>query len=92
MLVVDEKGFTLIELIGSSAIAIALLALVAGIITSQGDFFSREIALGQMQSDGRGAVDFLDRSTRNSGYNVSRGSRYLAASDHYISMVCDEND
>ena len=92
LLVVDEKGFTLIELIVSSAIAIALLALVAGIITSQGDFFSREIALGQMQSDGRGAVDFLDRSTRNSGYNVIRGSRFLAASDHYISMVFDEND
>ncbi|MBL78552.1 MAG: hypothetical protein CMH70_00575 [Nitrosomonadaceae bacterium] len=88
----DETGFTLIELMISSAIAIALLALVAGIITSQGDFFSREIALGEMQSDGRAAIDFLDRSTRNSGYNVIRGSRFLAASDHYISMVYDEDD
>ena len=92
LLVVDEKGFTLIELIVSSAIAIALLALVAGIITSQGDFFSREITLGQIQSEGRAAIDFLDRSTRNSGYNVIRGSRFLAASDHYISMVYDEDD
>ena len=34
-----EKGFTLIELMIGSLIAIALLALIAGIIKSQGNSF-----------------------------------------------------
>ena len=88
----DEGGFTLIELLVSAGIAIALLALIAGIITSQGDTFSRQIVLGQMQANGRDAVDFLSRSIQNAGYNISRGSRFLAASDHYISTVFDEDD
>ncbi|MDP7421427.1 MAG: prepilin-type N-terminal cleavage/methylation domain-containing protein, partial [bacterium] len=69
----DERGFTLIELLVSAGIAIALLALIAGIITSQGDTFSRQIVLGQMQANGRDAVDFLSRSIQNAGYNISRG-------------------
>ncbi len=88
----DEGGFTLIELLVSAGIAVALLALIAGIITSQGDTFSRQIVLGQMQANGRDAVDFLSRSIQNAGYNISRGSRFLAASDHYISTVFDEDD
>ena len=78
----DKKGFTLVELLISSAIAITLLALIAGIITTQGNTFSRQIALGQMQANGRDAVDFLSRNVQNAGYNISRGSRFLAASDH----------
>ena len=87
-----EKGFTLIELIIGSLIAIALLALIAGIIKSQGYTFSRQLGVGQMQANGRAAVEFLSRSIQNAGYNISRGSRFLAASDHYISTVFDEND
>ena len=87
-----EKGFTLIELIIGSLIAIALLALIAGIIKSQGYTFSTQLGVGQMQANGRAAVEFLSRSIQNAGYNISRGSRFLAASDHYISTVFDEND
>ena len=38
----SEKGFTLIELIVSSVVVIVLLALVSGIIKSQGNTFSRQ--------------------------------------------------
>ena len=87
-----EKGFTLIEIMIGSAVAILLFALVSGIIKSQGNIFSRQLSLSQMETNGRAAIDFLSRSIQNAGYNISRGSRFLAASDHYISTVFDEND
>jgi prepilin-type N-terminal cleavage/methylation domain-containing protein len=88
----NEQGFTLTELLVGSAISLALLALVAGIIQSQGDTFSRQSQLGQMQANGRAAVDFITRNVQNAGFNVTRGKRFLAASDHYISMVFDEDN
>ena len=57
-----EKGFTLIELIVSSVVIIVLLALVSGIIKSQGNTFSRQLSLNQMENNGRAAIDFLSRS------------------------------
>ncbi|MBT6296378.1 MAG: hypothetical protein HOJ14_07455, partial [Nitrospina sp.] len=87
-----EKGFTLIEIMVGSAVVIFLFALVSGIIKSQGNIFSRQSSLSQMETNGRAAIDFLSRSIQNAGYNISRGSKFLAASDHYISTVFDEND
>ena len=88
----NERGFTLTELLVGTAISLALLALVAGIIQSQGDTFSRQGQLGQMQANGRAAVDFITRSVQNAGFNVTRGKRFLAASDHYITMVFDDDN
>lgn len=88
----DERGFTMTELIVGSAISLILLALVAGVLTSQKSTFTRQSQLGQMQASGRAAVDFVTRSVQNAGYNVSRGKRFLAASDHYITMVFDDDD
>ena len=88
----DERGFTLTELLIGTAISLALLALIAGIIQSQGDTFSRQSQLGQMQANGRAAVDFITRSVQNAGFNVTRGKRFLAASDHYITMVFDDDN
>ena len=88
----DERGFTLTELLVGTAISLALLALIAGIIQSQGDTFSRQSQLGQMQANGRAAVDFITRSVQNAGFNVTRGKRFLAASDHYITMVFDDDN
>ena len=79
-----EKGFTLIEIMVGSAVVIFLFALVSGIIKSQGNIFSRQSSLSQMETNGRAAIDFLSRSIQNAGYNISRGSKFLAASDHYI--------
>ena len=88
----NERGFTLTELLIGTAISLSLLALIAGIIQSQGDTFSRQSQLGQMQANGRAAIDFITRSVQNAGFNVTRGKRFLAASDHYITMVYDEDN
>ena len=90
--IMNDRGFTLTELLVGTAISLALLALVAGIIQSQGDTFSRQSQLGQMQANGRAAVDFISRSVQNAGFNVTRGKRFLAASDHYITMVFDDDN
>jgi hypothetical protein len=45
-----------------------------------------------MEANGRSVVDFLSRGVQNAGYNINRGTRFLAASDHFISQVFDEND
>lgn len=88
----NEQGFTMTELLIGSAISLILLALVAGIIQSQKSTFSRQSQLGQMQANGRATVDFITRSVQNAGFNVTRGKRFLAASDHYITMVFDDDN
>jgi prepilin-type N-terminal cleavage/methylation domain-containing protein len=88
----NENGFTLTELVIASAISLALLAIIGGVIKLQGNTFKQQIGSGQMQANGRAAVDFISRSIQNAGYNIARGSRFLAASDHYISTVFDDND
>jgi prepilin-type N-terminal cleavage/methylation domain-containing protein len=88
----NDDGFTLTEVIIATAVGLSILALVSGIIKFQGNFFSKQLSLNQMETNGRAAIDFLSRSIQNAGYNINRGSRFLAASDYYISTVFDEND
>ena len=89
----NESGFTLIELLVASTVSVLLLAVVAGVVTSLGDSFVLQNQLNKMQTNGRAATEFLSRAVQNAGYNVFRGTRYLAASDHYISAVYDaDND
>lgn len=88
----NESGFTMAELLIGSAISLLMLALVAGIISSQKSTFSRQSQLGQMQANGRASVDFVTRSVQNAGFNVTRGKRFLAASDNYITMVFDDDN
>jgi type II secretory pathway pseudopilin PulG len=88
----NESGFTMTELLVGTAISLILLGLVAGIIQSQTKTFQRQSGLGEMQSNGRAAVDFVTRSVQNAGYNIERGQRFLAASDHYLTMVFDDDN
>ena len=89
---INQKGFTLIELLLVSLVSIILLGLIAGIFQSQTGIFTRELNQGTMEANGRSVIDFLSRGVQNAGYNISRGSRFLAASDHYMSLVFDEDD
>lgn len=89
---INESGFTMAELLIGSAVSLLMLGLVAGIISSQKSTFSRQSQLGQMQANGRASVDFVTRSVQNAGFNVNRGKRFLAASDHYITMVFDDDN
>ena len=58
----NENGFTLTELVIASAISLALLAIIGGVIKLQGNTFKQQIGSGQMQANGRAAVDFISRS------------------------------
>ncbi len=88
----NERGFTLIELLVASAISIMLLALIAGIFSSQSRTFVLQDQLNKMQTNGRSATEFFSRAVQNAGYNVFRGTRFLAASDHYLTAVYDEDN
>jgi prepilin-type N-terminal cleavage/methylation domain-containing protein len=89
---INESGFTMTELLVGTAISLILLGLAGGIIQSQTKTFQRQSQLGQMQANGRSAVDFVTRSVQNAGYNIERGKRFLAASDHYLTMVFDDDN
>jgi hypothetical protein len=62
-------------------------------VTSQGNIFTAQNQLNEMQANGRGTTEFMSRAVANAGYNVVRGTKFLAASDHFISAVYDaDND
>lgn len=89
----NENGFTLVEFIVASAVSLILLGILAGVVTSQGNIFTMQGQLNEMQANGRGATEFMSRAVANAGYNVLRGTKFQAASDHYISAVYDaDND
>jgi prepilin-type N-terminal cleavage/methylation domain-containing protein len=88
----NEKGFTLIELLVVSTVSVLLIALVSGIFQSQSDTFVLQNQLNKMQTNGRASVDYFSRLVQNSGYNVVRGTRFLAASDHYLTSVFDKDN
>jgi type II secretory pathway pseudopilin PulG len=88
----NENGFTMTELLVGTTISLILLGLVAGIIQTQTKTFQRQSQLGEMQANGRAAVDFVTRSVQNAGFNINRGKRFLAASDHYVTMVFDDDN
>lgn len=88
----NEKGFSLVELMVASTVSVLLMALIAGIVKTQGETFVLQNQLNNMQTNGRAATEFLSRAVQNAGYNVFRGTRFLAASDHYLSAVYDEDN
>jgi type II secretory pathway pseudopilin PulG len=89
----NQNGYTLVELMVASSISIVLLGILAGVVTSQGNIFSTQSQLNEMQANGRGATEFISRAVGNAGYNVVRGTKFQAASDNYISAVYDaDND
>lgn len=88
----NSNGFSLIELMIASGISLILIALLAGVVKYQSNSFVLQNQLNKMQANGRGAMEIIARAVQNAGYNVFRGTRFLAASDHYISTVFDEDN
>lgn len=88
----NENGFTLVELLVASLISVILIAVMAGIFQSQNNTFVLQNQLNKMQVNGRSATEFLSRAVQNAGYNVFRGTRFLAASDHYLTAVFDQDN
>ncbi len=88
----NEQGFTLVELLVASAVSLVLMAILAGVVTHQGNSFEVQNQLNTMQTNGRATTEFISRAVQNAGYNVFRGTRFLAASDHYVSAVYDQDN
>ena len=70
----DFAGFTLIELMVSMAIGLAVLAAIAGTFTAQTRQNSAEEQIGQMQQNVRGALDLMIREIQMAGYKPAGGS------------------
>lgn len=88
----NQKGFSMIELMVAVTISLLVLAFTARIFDNQTETFSSQNALDSLQANGRATMEFVYRSIQNSGYNLTRGRRILAASDRYISVVYDQNN
>jgi len=88
----NQAGFTFIELLVASVMSLVILGLLAHIFRAQQRNFSTQTQLNTMQSSGRAATEFIARSVQNAGFNVKRGTRFLAASDHYLTAVYDANN
>ena len=67
-------GFTLVELMVSMAISLAVLAAIAGTFTAQTRQNSAEEQLGQMQQNVRGALDLMIREIQMAGYKPASGA------------------
>jgi type IV pilus assembly protein PilW len=70
----DVGGFTLIELMVSMAIGLAVLAAIAGTFTAQTRQNTAEEQIGQMQQNVRGALDLMIREIQMAGYKPAGGS------------------
>ncbi len=88
----NEAGFTFIELLIASLMALVILGLLAHVFRAQQKDFAQQTGLNTLQANGRAATDFISRSVQNAGFNVQRGTRFLSASDHYLTAVYDANN
>ena len=88
----NEAGFTIVELLVASVMAIVILGLLAHVFRSQQKEFDTQTGLNTMQANGRAATEFIARSVQNAGFNVKRGTRFLSASDHFLTAVYDANN
>ena len=87
----NEAGFTFVELLIASAMSIIVLGLLAHVFRSQQKEFGSNTELNTMQANARGATEFITRSVQNAGFNVTRGTRFLSATDHSLTAVYDED-
>ncbi len=88
----NEAGFTFIELMIASVMSLVILGLLAHVFRTQQKDFATQTGLNTLQANGRAATEFVARSVQNAGFNVLRGTRFLAASDHYLTAVYDANN
>ncbi len=68
------QGFTLVEMMVSVTISLAVLAAIAGTFTVQTRQNSAEEHVGQMQQNVRGALDLMVREIQMAGYKPAGGT------------------
>lgn len=87
----DHRGATLTELLVALFISFIVMGSVYNLLISQNETYVTQREVLRMQQNGRAGIDFLARSLQNVGYNLTRGQRFLAASDRYLTVVYDED-
>lgn len=67
-------GFTLVELLVSMGIGLAVLAAVAGTFITQSKYFNVQEQINEMQQNARGAMDIMVREIKMAGYKPAGGT------------------
>ncbi len=88
----NQRGFTMVELVMAAGLTLLIIALMVGILQNERIIFERQTQNSELETAGIATKEFISKSVMNSGYNVFRGRRFLAASDHYLSVVYDEDN
>ena len=88
----SEAGFTLIEIMIATTMSLVILGLLAHVFRAQQKEFGQQTGLNTLQANGRAATELVSRSVQAAGFNVKRGTRFLTASDHYLTAVYDSNN
>ncbi len=88
----NQDGFSMVELVMAAGLTLLIIALMVGILQNERITFERQTQDSELETAGIATKEFISKSVMNSGYNVFRGRRFLAASDHYLSVVYDEDN
>ncbi|NOY45411.1 MAG: prepilin-type N-terminal cleavage/methylation domain-containing protein, partial [Deltaproteobacteria bacterium] len=94
----DRKGFTLVELLVTMAVALILMAGLYQFFVSQQRSYSTQDEVLRLQQEARMAEDLMVKAIQQTGAfapslgtTVSlRGQVILAASDHYLTLQYDD--
>lgn len=70
----NKGGFTLVELLVSMGIGLAVLAAVAGTFITQSKYFNVQEQINEMQQNARAAMDIMVREIKMAGYKPAGGT------------------
>jgi type IV pilus assembly protein PilW len=64
----NNQGFTLMELVVSTAISMLILGAIAGTFMTQTKFYNAQEQVNEMQQNARAAMDLIGREIKSAGY------------------------
>jgi type IV pilus assembly protein PilW len=68
MTTLNNQGFTLMELVVSTAISMVILGAIAGTFMTQTKFYNAQEQVNEMQQNARAAMDLISREIKSAGY------------------------
>jgi type IV pilus assembly protein PilW len=68
MTTLNNQGFTLMELVVSTAISMLILGAIAGTFMTQTKFYNAQEQVNEMQQNARAAMDLISREVKSAGY------------------------
>ena len=88
----EQKGFTMVEIIISVVISLIIMAAIFEVFIAQKNKYRTEDITLELGEEGNFAIEYLTRLVQNSGYNIVQGMKIETASDHYFTVVMDDDD